>query len=133
MIKTIQENGLKPWHSHRYSPKYGMEVYENCIVFNDKKIRDEVFTVKKNELKIKEIIKRNNELKKGMSQHEPQSDKLFITEILNDLYRNGFVHGGKAERMLCDWSHELKNKSRVFHSTSRLKKCFAKIIGLQNW
>ncbi len=32
---------------------------------------------------------------------------LYLTEILNDLYRNGFLRGGKAETMLKDWKREL--------------------------
>lgn len=62
-----------------------------------------------------------------------QFDKLFITEVLNDLWRNGFVVGGKAETMLKDWSRELKEKSRGKHPASRLKKAFAAIVGIENW
>ena len=62
-----------------------------------------------------------------------QDDKLFITEILNDLNRNGFVKGGKADTMLCDWSAELRRKSRKFHPASRLKKVFFQLVGAKNW
>lgn len=60
-------------------------------------------------------------------------DKLFITEILNDLYRNEFVRGGKAECMLRDWARELREKSRTSFPVSRLKKVFRQEIGGENW
>ena len=60
-----------------------------------------------------------------------QSDKFFITEIINDLHRNGHVPGGKAETMLHDWARELKEKSN--HPPSRLKKEFSESVGIQNW
>lgn len=61
------------------------------------------------------------------------TDKLFITEINNDLHRNGFVRGGKAETMLHDWAKELRENSRASFPASRLKKEFLKEIGLQCW
>lgn len=60
-------------------------------------------------------------------------DKLFITEILNDLYRNDFVKGGKAERMLRDWARELREKSRTSFPASRIKQVFRQEIGGENW
>jgi len=62
-----------------------------------------------------------------------KTDKLFITEILNDLHRNGFQRGGKAETMLHDWSRELKDKSRVFFPASKLHKTFNKEVGPSLW
>jgi hypothetical protein len=59
------------------------------------------------------------------------TDYLFITEILNDLHRNGFVQGGKARTMLVDWKSELregidfpKTKQRAIH---------ADLVGKENW
>ena len=62
-----------------------------------------------------------------------KSDKFFITEILNDLYRNGFVQQGKAETMLKDWAVELREKARCELPTSRLRKQFNKEVGEYNW
>jgi hypothetical protein len=71
--------------------------------------------------------------KHSLTDHDDQSNKFFITEILNDLHRNGFVCGGKAETMLHDWAAKLREESRIKHPASRLKKEFAKQIGLENW
>jgi len=60
-------------------------------------------------------------------------DKLFITEILNDLYRNGFQRVGKAETMLKDWSRELKRSAIKKFPASRLKRYFYKIVGKEQW
>lgn len=60
-------------------------------------------------------------------------DKLYITELLNDLYRHGFVRGGKAEVMLRDWARELRDESRTAFPASRLKKVFAAEVGKENW
>lgn len=62
-----------------------------------------------------------------------KTDKLFITEILNDLYRNGFIRQGKAETMLRDWARELREESRAQLPSSRLKKIHAKEFGANNW
>jgi hypothetical protein len=62
-----------------------------------------------------------------------KNDKLFITEILNDLYRNGFVQRGKAETMLRDWAAELREKARPKLAASRLRRVFNTEIGGQNW
>ena len=64
---------------------------------------------------------------------DAKKDKLFITEVINDLHRNGFVRGGKAESMLRDWSRELRNEAREDLPPSRLKKVFCAEIGAQNW
>ena len=61
------------------------------------------------------------------------TDKLFITEIINDLYRNGFQRGGKAEQMLRDWSAELREESRDTFPASRLRKAHAEVCGPGNW
>lgn len=58
-------------------------------------------------------------------------DKFYITEILNDLHRHGFVRGGKAQTMLQDWAKELKQKMDI--PRSRLKSEFAKQVGIENW
>ncbi len=60
-------------------------------------------------------------------------DKLYITEVLNDLYRNGFVRGGKAESLLRDWAIELRKESRPVLPASRLKKVFVSTVGRNNW
>jgi hypothetical protein len=62
-----------------------------------------------------------------------KNDKLFITEILNDLHRNGFVVGGKAETMLHDWAAELRGDTRSDFPASRLKETFCKEFGAYNW
>ncbi len=62
-----------------------------------------------------------------------KSDKFFITEILNDLHRFGFVPGHKAETMLHDWAAELRDKARVKMPASRLRRTFDKEVGAQNW
>ena len=61
------------------------------------------------------------------------TDKLFITELTNDLHRHGFVRGGKAETMLHDWSAELREKARINFPVSKLKKIHNKICGPLNW
>lgn len=71
--------------------------------------------------------------KASLTIHDDQSDKLFITELINDLHRNGFVRGGKAETMLHDWSRELKHRASTKHPASRLRKTFNLIVGKENW
>lgn len=61
----------------------------------------------------------------------PTDDKFYITEILNDLHKHGFIKGGKAHSMLLDWARELRQKSRI--PPSRLKKEFVKQVGVENW
>lgn len=60
-------------------------------------------------------------------------DKFFVVEVLNDLSRNGFVSGGKAECMLRDLSRELREESRTRFPASRLKREFCKAVGKNNW
>lgn len=62
-----------------------------------------------------------------------EEDKLFLTELLNDLYRNGFTRGGKAEAMLHAWGRELRDKTRASWPASRLRKTFSEIVGGENW
>lgn len=62
-----------------------------------------------------------------------KNDKLFITEILNDLHRNGFIRQGKAEQMLQDWAAELREKARPKLAASRLRRTFNMEVGAQNW
>ncbi|MBW2673363.1 MAG: hypothetical protein JRD89_08130 [Deltaproteobacteria bacterium] len=64
---------------------------------------------------------------------DAKSDKFFITEILNDLHRNGFVEGGKASDMLRDWASELRTEARATLPASRLRKEFNKEVGAYNW
>lgn len=68
-----------------------------------------------------------------MNALEAKRDKLFITEILNDLHRNGFVQGGKSDAMLTDWAKELREKARTTLQASRLRETFNKEIGKENW
>ena len=63
----------------------------------------------------------------------PQMDKFYVTEILNDLHKNGFSPSGKACEMLECWSAELRDKARAYHPASRLKREFARQVGKQNW
>lgn len=60
-------------------------------------------------------------------------DKLYITETLNDLYRHGFVRGGKAECLLRGWAQELREEARENFPASRLKKVFTVEVGKENW
>ena len=62
-----------------------------------------------------------------------KNDKFYITEILNDLHRNGFVQQGKAEVMLRDWAAELREKARSQLAASRLHRTFNAEIGAYNW
>ncbi len=62
-----------------------------------------------------------------------KSDKLFITEVLNDLHRNGYVPTGKADTMLRDWAAELREGARTEMASSRLRQTFNSEVGAQNW
>jgi len=64
----------------------------------------------------------NNDLSRG--------DALFIQEIINDLERNGYQGGGKAQTMLFDWSGELGKKTGL---KGRRKEVFIREVGLENW
>jgi len=65
-----------------------------------------------------------------MAIQDKVKDRLFIQEIINDLKRNGYVQGGKAETMLNDWSGELRRES---HLTGRTKTVHAELCGKQNY
>lgn len=66
--------------------------------------------------------------------NDSANDKLFITELINDLYRYGYpVQCGKALTMLHDWSRELREKSRTSFPASRLRRVHAKENGKHNW
>lgn len=54
-------------------------------------------------------------------------DKLFLTEVLNDLHKNGFRRDGKAAIMLRDWSRELKLKAN--YPVSQQRRVFNQNIG----
>ena len=62
---------------------------------------------------------------------EKNTDYFFIVEILNDLHRNGFVRGGKAETMLVDWKSELQ-KDLDFPKTNQ-KAVHMELCGEGNW
>ncbi len=68
-----------------------------------------------------------------MTLSQEANDKLFITEVLNDLHRHGFVQGGKGCEMLTDWASELRAKSRTSFPASKLRKVHAEIVGAYNW
>ena len=74
-------------------------------------------------------------MKKRLTEMEEKAlqDKLFITEVINDLYRGGRAGGWKADEMLVDWARELKNKCRTIFPASRLKKVHAETCGANNW
>ena len=72
-------------------------------------------------------------MKPALNLHDSATDKLFITEILNDLYRHDFVRGGKAEVMLRAWAWELRDEARVSFPASRPKRVFTAEIGKENW
>jgi hypothetical protein len=63
------------------------------------------------------------------------NDFFFLTEILNDLYKHGFVEGGKGITMLHDWQKELKQKCKkvIPGFVSKKRKLFDAIVGRQNW
>lgn len=61
------------------------------------------------------------------------SDKLFITEILNDLNRYGYVEGGKADTMLRDWAAELREIARPVIKSTPLRRYHADHCGAENW
>jgi len=63
----------------------------------------------------------------------PKTDKLFITEILNDLHRHGYIEGDKADTMLRDWASELREEARPQLAASRLRKTFNNEVGSYNW
>ncbi len=63
--------------------------------------------------------------------NEAGSDALFLTEILNDLHRHGFVPGGKAYQMLKDWKSDLEEKANYPKTAQR--KVHAEIMGAGNW
>lgn len=59
---------------------------------------------------------------KAVAALRAMRDHLYITEILHDLHKHGFVCGGKAECMLHDWARELREKTRAINPVSRSKK-----------
>ncbi len=58
-------------------------------------------------------------------------DKLFIQEIINDLEKRGYVLGGKAYQMLCDWSKEMRD--RAPRTRGRVKRMHAEVCGRHNY
>lgn len=63
-------------------------------------------------------------------ENQFENDRLFIQEIINDLERNGYQQGGKAQQMLRDWSGELRQKANM---TGRTKKVFIEKVGSYLW
>ena len=63
----------------------------------------------------------------------PKFNKFYITEILNDLFRHGFVQQGKADELLRAWAAELREDARPQVSASRLRRAFNAEIGKWNW
>lgn len=61
------------------------------------------------------------------------TDKFYLTEILNDLHRHGFVARGKAQTMLHDWSRELRERSRTSFPASRLRNVHTQTCGRWRW
>ncbi len=64
---------------------------------------------------------------------QAKENKMFLTEILNDLYRYGHVKRGKADTMLRDWAKELRDLARPIMPPSRLRRTFDIEVGAQNW
>jgi len=60
-------------------------------------------------------------------------NKLYITEIINDLERNGYEQGGKAQTMLHDWARELREAARTDYPVTRLRKYHAAHCGRESW
>jgi len=71
--------------------------------------------------------------KQWISRKLAKKDKMYLTEIMNDLYKNGFVQYGKADTMLRDWSKELRTKARPVLPPSKLHRMFNKEVGSQQW
>ena len=64
--------------------------------------------------------------------NESSREVLFLTEILNDLHRNGWQGGsGKAATMLKDWKAEFERKSSF--PKSKLRDVFNEKVGAYNW
>lgn len=68
-----------------------------------------------------------------MAMTKDGTDKLYMTEILNDIHRNGYQRGGKADEMLHDWAKELKDNARASFPASRIRKVHAEVCGANNW
>lgn len=60
-------------------------------------------------------------------------DKLYITEIINDLERHGYLQGGNAQSMLYDWAAKLREENRTIVPASRLRRTHANLVGKQFW
>ena len=63
--------------------------------------------------------------------NESGSDALFITEIMNDLHKNGFTPYGKADTMLRDWKWTLEGAANF--SKTNQRKVHAAHCGQENW
>jgi hypothetical protein len=71
-------------------------------------------------------------MSRNFEVNDSGSEVLFLTEILNDLYRNGWMNGnGKAATMLKDWKAEFERKSNF--PKSKLRKVFNENVGFCNW
>jgi len=61
------------------------------------------------------------------TEQEATEDRLFLQEIINDLEKNGYVRGGKAQTMLRDWSATLRSKAP--RTRGKLKRVHAELVG----
>lgn len=69
-----------------------------------------------------------------MSHYSEQAvDRLYFVEIMNDLHRNGFSRGGKADDMLKAHIQMLRNETRVDFPASRLRRVHTELCGRENW
>lgn len=58
-------------------------------------------------------------MERPVFDEQTQTDRLFLQEIINDLEKNGYVRGGKAQTMLHDWSRELRDRTPGMRGNTR--------------
>jgi len=61
------------------------------------------------------------------AEQEATEDRMYLQEIINDLEKNGYVRGGKAQTMLRDWSASLRAKAP--RTRGKLKQVHADLVG----
>jgi len=66
----------------------------------------------------------------AVKNKEKVFDKCFLQEIINDLEKNGYRKGDKAQTMLRDWSRELKEQTGM---QGRTKQTHAAIVGAEHY
>ena len=124
---------LIDWYSGASDTYY---TKEDAIKEYDSKLEEakqEEFDI---DLGVYDIIKEDNQIDGNHVDYTKKYnnqdiiDRLFIQEILNDLERNGYQGGGKAQQMLKDWSSELRDKSGLRGKTKRV---FIKEVGKELW